>query len=74
MEAVGCRQNVSHVARNSLDSGLVILFNYIKNLAAITDLKTGEDADQLKAFYFDFLSVFETTLLPVYATGHVQVQ
>jgi hypothetical protein len=28
----------------------------------------------LKAFYFDFLSVFETTLLPVYATGHVQVQ
>ena len=72
MEAAGCHRSVAQVARDSLDSGLMILFNYIKDLAAVS-VDPKDEKDPLKAFYFDFLSVFESTLLPVYATGHVQV-
>jgi hypothetical protein len=66
--AAGCHRTMSQVARDSLDSGLMVLFNYIRDLAA-----EDKDKEILKTFYFDFLSVFESTLLPVYATGHVQV-
>jgi hypothetical protein len=68
MEQAG--RGVSQVARESLDSGLIVLFDYIK---ALNDVVDTEDKDPLKTFYFDFLSVFEAILLPVYATGHVQV-
>ena len=63
MEAAG--RKFSDVAIESLDNGLVVMFNYVKKLTA--------DDDAFKSFYFDFLHVFESTLLPVYATGHVQV-
>jgi len=52
------------ICRDILDQGMTVLFEFIK------DYSTSDS--QLLSLYEDLQKVFETNVLPSYATGHVQ--
>lgn len=64
----GFIRSTSEVARDNLEAAITVVFLYIKKVAE------EDNADDLKALYFDLLNVFESHILPVYATSHVQVR
>ncbi len=55
------------IAKENLDGGMEAFFNFIKTTAEVDG-----DENSLKSLYSDLLKVFDTHIMPSYATGHVQ--
>jgi len=63
----GLNRSTPEIARDNLENAISVVFSFIKQVAE------EDQEDSLKLLYFDMLNVFESHILPVYATSHVQV-
>jgi len=59
------KKSREQICRDNLDEAMAVLFDFIKK-------KHDSSESDLKSLYEDILRVFETNILPSYATGHVQ--
>ena len=59
------RKTRDEICRDNLDEGMKVLFEYIKS-------QQDQSGEFLNNFFQDFLKVFESNIMPSYATGHVQ--
>ena len=59
------KRSLEQVCRDNLDGGMEIMFKYINSQRDKSD-------EALQDFYHVILKVFESNIMPSYATGHVQ--
>ena len=59
------RKSRDQICRDNLDQGMKVMFEYIKT-------HHDDNENHLNDLYQDMLKVFESNVMPSYATGHVQ--
>ena len=62
------RRSRDQICRDNLDQGMKVMFEYIKKYHEVDN----NDSKNLNDLYQDLLKVFESNVMPSYATGHVQ--